>query len=183
MLGPCAGDATNDVSTSIGLAEFDGGPGRTRTANQRFGSRYARPVRLPDKGSETRWTRCGLKARLFVDLKPFPEGPTLHHLNLRPRRRASSFSQEVAMPNGFHGHGIRDGQRARSWPEQQRILDSAEASERAATAACERAAERDNLDAEACEFLRPYHDGTWEISQRAFSFGELSGRPAPSAGV
>ncbi len=80
------------------------------------------------------------------------------------------------MPNGFHGQG---SETVTPDPEQQRILDSAEASERAATAACERAAERDNLDAEACEFLRPYHDGTWEISQRAFSFGELSGRPAP----
>jgi len=42
------------------------------------------------------------------------------------------------------------------------------------------AAERDNLEAEACELVRPYHRGEWEISPRSFTFDELSGlAPSP----
>src|SRR4051812_37411383 len=93
--------------------------------------------------------------------------------------------QEVSMPNGAHGDGSETVTRSRgrarkvAASEAQHILDSTGESEPQSIAAGHAAAERDNLEAKACELVRPYHRSDWEISPRPFTFGELSGWAPP----
>ena len=82
------------------------------------------------------------------------------------------------MPNGAHGDRSETVTRSRGRPRKVAVSEAQHIP--ASARDIHVAAERDNLEAEACELVRPYHRGEWEISPRSFTFDELSGlAPSP----
>src|SRR5215217_8455623 len=68
--------------------------------------------------------------------------------------------QEAPIPNGAHGDRSETVTRSRGRPRKVAVSEAQHIP--ASARDIHVAAERDNLEAEACELVRPYHRGEWE---------------------